>query len=149
MSTSLLDVSPSRHKLQTTPLPPPSLGYHNNNNNNEEGHLIQQLVNWLNEDRQQVPSLQHQCRVVIRRQLSVAVHFQSILPAIEQLDLPDVIQDYLRFDGPEVDLNVKKELQTTVIHPLFLASATEPVGALSNNAAFMQAPGKINMDGTQ
>jgi len=30
MSTSLLDVSPSRHKLQTTPLPPPSLGYHNN-----------------------------------------------------------------------------------------------------------------------
>jgi len=31
MSTSLLDVSPNRHKLQTTPLPPPSLGYHNNN----------------------------------------------------------------------------------------------------------------------
>ena len=30
MLTSLLDVSPSRHKLQTTPLPPPSLGYHNN-----------------------------------------------------------------------------------------------------------------------
>jgi len=30
MSTSLLDVSPSRHKLQTTPLPPPSLDYHNN-----------------------------------------------------------------------------------------------------------------------
>ena len=71
-------------------------------------HLIQQLVNWLNEDRQQVPSLQRQCRVVIRRQLSVAGHFQSILPAIEQLHLPNVIKEYLRFDGPltEVDLGV-------------------------------------------
>jgi len=28
---SVLDVSLSRHKLQTTPLPPPLLGYHNNN----------------------------------------------------------------------------------------------------------------------
>jgi len=69
----------------------------------------------LNEDRQQVPSLLRQCRVVIRRQLSVAVHFQSILPAIEQLDLPHIVKLYLQFDGPltEVDLSVKKELQTT------------------------------------
>jgi len=75
----------------------------------EEGrHRIQQLVNWLNEDRQQVPSLLRQCRVVIRRHLSVAARFQSILPAIEQLDLPDIVQDYLQFDGPltEVDLSV-------------------------------------------
>ena len=80
----------------------------------EESHLIQQLVNWLNEDRQQVPSLLRQCRVVIRRQLSVAAHFQSILPAIEQLDLLDIVREYLKFDGPltEVDLNVK-ELQTS------------------------------------
>jgi len=79
-----------------------------------EDHLIQQLVNWLNEDRQQVPSLLRQCRVVIRRQLSVAVHFQSILPAIEQLglELPYVMQEYLQFDGPmtEVDLSVKTEV---------------------------------------
>ena len=85
----------------------------------EEGHLIQQLVNWLNEDRQQVPSLLRQCRVVIRRQLSVALHFQSILPAIEQLYLPDIIQEYLQFDGPltEVDLSVTKDLQTTETSP--------------------------------
>jgi len=72
----------------------------------DEGHQIQQLVNWLNEDRQQVPSLQRQCRVVIRRQLSVAARFQSILPAIEQLGLPRIIKEYLLFDGPlsEVDL---------------------------------------------
>jgi len=73
----------------------------------EEGHLIQQLVNWLNEDRQQVPSLLRQCRVVIRRQLSVALHFQSILPAIDKLPLPNKLKLYLQFDGPftEVDLN--------------------------------------------
>jgi len=70
-------------------------------------HLIhQRLLNWLNEDRQQVPSLHRQCRVVIRRQLAVAARFKSMLPAIEQLDLPDVIKEYLQFDGPlsEVDL---------------------------------------------
>ena len=55
---------------------------------NAAGHQIQQLVNWLNEDRQQVPSLRRQCRVVIRRQLSVAVHFQTILPAVDKLPLP-------------------------------------------------------------
>jgi len=73
------------------------------------GHQIQQLVNWLNEDKQQVPSLQRQCRVVIRRQLSAAVHFQSILPAINKLPLPTALKLYLKFDGPftEVDLNVR------------------------------------------
>jgi len=75
---------------------------------------IQQLVNWLNEDRRQVPSLQRQCRVVIRRQLSVAARFQSILPTIEQLHLPNVIKEYLRFDGPltEVDLRVNDLRET-------------------------------------
>jgi len=74
------------------------------------GHQIQQLVNWLNEDRKQVPSLLRQCRVVIRRQLSVAVHFQSILPAIDKLPLPLMAKQYLQFDGPftEVVLGVKK-----------------------------------------
>jgi len=71
-------------------------------------HLIQQLVNWLNEDRQQVPSLLRQCRVVIRRQLSAAVQFRSILPAIDKLPLPTILKLYIQFDGPltEVDLNV-------------------------------------------
>ena len=71
-------------------------------------HLIQQLVNWLNEDRQQVPSLLRQCRVVIRRQLSAAARFRSILPAIDKLPVPNIVKLYLQFDGPlsEVDLNV-------------------------------------------
>ena len=76
-------------------------------------YLSQQLVIWLNEDRQQVPSLLRRCRVVIRRKLSVAVHFQSILPAIDKLPLPTALKLYLQFDGPktEVDLGVNKELQ--------------------------------------
>ena len=74
---------------------------------NEPGHLIQQLVNWLNEDRQQASSLQRQCRIVNRRQLSAAAHFKSILPAIDKLPLPTNLKLYVQFDGPlsEVDLN--------------------------------------------
>ena len=71
--------------------------------------VLDQLVNWLNEDRQQVPSLLRQCRVVIRRQLSAAVHYQTILPAIDKLeDLPISLKLYLQFDGgrSEVDLSV-------------------------------------------
>ena len=81
---------------------------------NTSGHQIKQLLNWLNEDRQQVPSLQRQCRFVIRRQLSAAVHFRSILPAIDKLPLPTKLKLYVQFDGPltEVDLSVNKELQT-------------------------------------
>jgi len=80
---------------------------------NASAYLFQQLVIWLNEDRQRVPSLLRQCRVVIRRQLSVAVHFQSILPAIDKLPLPDIVKQYLQFDGPltEVDLTVNNDLQ--------------------------------------
>ena len=72
--------------------------------------VLDQLVNWLNEDRQQVPSLFRQCRVAIRRQLSVDVNYQTILPAIDQLSLPDVVESYLKFDGvlTEVDLSVKQ-----------------------------------------
>jgi len=75
---------------------------------NASADRIQQLLNWLNEDRQQVPSLQRQCRVVIRRQLSAAARFQSILPAIDKLPLPTILKLYLQFDGPlsEFDLNV-------------------------------------------
>ena len=81
---------------------------------NAEGHLMEQLENWLNEDRQQVPSLLRQCRVVIRQQLSVAVQFQTILPAIDQLPLPTTLKLYLQFAGTmtEVDLSVNNELQT-------------------------------------
>jgi len=92
---------PSDEELQKLPLTAAR--------DDEEGHLIQQLVNWLDEDRQQVPSLLRQCRVVIRRQLSVAVHFQSILPAIDKLPLPTALKLYLQFDGPltEIDLRVR------------------------------------------
>jgi len=73
--------------------------------------LILRLLIWLNEVREQVPSLQRQCRVVIRQQLSVAARFKTMLPALEQmaeqLELPRIVKEYLQFDGPltEVDLN--------------------------------------------
>ena len=62
-----------------------------------------------------LPSLRRQCRVAIRRQLSVAVHFQTILPAVDKLPLPTNLKLYLQFDGilTEVDLSVDKELQTS------------------------------------
>jgi len=100
---------------------------------NVAGHLIQQLVNWLNEDRQQVPSLLRRCRVVIRRQLSVAVHFQSILPAIDKLPLPTDLKLYLQFDGrmTEVDLSlISKEVQTLETS---LESRRQSLSSISDN----------------
>ena len=75
------------------------------------GVLLGQLVNWLNEDRQRVPSLLRQCRVVIRRQLSSAVQHRSILTSINELPLPNILKRYLQFEGTltEVDLSVNKE----------------------------------------
>jgi len=84
--------------------------------NTVSGDLMQQLVNWLNDDREQAPSLRRQCRVVIRRQLSVAARFKTILPAIEQmaeqLELPRIVKEYLQFDGPltEVDFSITDQL---------------------------------------
>ena len=77
-----------------------------------DGGLLSQLVNWLYEDTQRVPSLIRQCRVVIRRQLSTAVQHRSILTSINQLPLPDIVKMYLQFEGTltEVDLSVNKEL---------------------------------------
>jgi len=77
--------------------------------------VLDQLANWLNEDRQQPTSLHRQCRVAIRRQLSAAVDYQTILPAIDKLPLPNTLKLYLQFDGTatEVDLSVNVDLQTT------------------------------------
>ena len=77
--------------------------------------VLDELVNWLNEDRHHPPSLLRQCRVVIRRQLSAAVHYQTILPAIDKLPLPSTLKLYLQFDGTktEVDFSINDELPTT------------------------------------
>jgi len=71
---------------------------------------LQNLMNWLNEDGQQVPSLFGQCRVAIRRQLSAAAQYRTILPAIDKLQLPSIMKMYLKFDGAmtEVDLSVNE-----------------------------------------
>ena len=68
-----------------------------------------ELLSWFNEDRQQAPSLMRQCRVAIRRQLSVASCNRTILPAIDQLPLPSRLQQYLKFLGSltEIDLTVE------------------------------------------
>jgi len=73
---------------------------------NAAGRLIQQLVNWLNEDRQQVPSLFRQCRIAIRRQLSVAVQFRTILLAIDRLPLPTDLKLYLQFAGNMMEIDL-------------------------------------------
>ena len=41
--------------------------------------------------------------------LSAAARFQSMLPAIEQLDVPTILKLYLQFDGPlsEVNLSIR------------------------------------------
>ena len=74
--------------------------------------VLDLLVNWLNEDKHQVPSLLRQCRIAIRRQLSAAVHYQTILPAIDKLPLPIDVKLYLQFDGvmSEIDFSINKEL---------------------------------------
>jgi len=79
---------------------------------NAEDGLMRQLVNWLNEERQQVPSLLRQCRIAIRQHLSVAAQYRTILPAIDKLPLPNNMKLYLQFDGTvtEVDLSVCKAL---------------------------------------
>jgi len=70
---------------------------------------IVELLSWLTEDRQQAPSLMRHCRVAIRQQLSLAACHRTILPAIDQLPLPSRLQQYLKFEGndTEVDLEVK------------------------------------------
>ena len=100
--------------------------------------LLKQLLNWLNEDRQQVPSLLRQCRVAIRRQLSVAVHYQTVLPVIDKLPLPNELKKYLKFDGSmsDVDLSVNKELQTSVENRHQLLSPYNSQNSEDNNSEY-------------
>ena len=86
----------------------------------EAGGVLEQLLNWLNEDKQQVPSLLRQCRIAIRRHLSEAVHHQTIIPAIDELPLPNDLKLYLQFAGKrtEVDLSIIKELLTPEESPI-------------------------------
>jgi len=82
----------------------------------ESNDVLKRLVKWLNEDRQQkgMPiNLSCQCRVVIRRLLSAAVSYQTILPAIDKLPLPNDLKLYLQFDGKFSEV---KKLKTTEIN---------------------------------
>ena len=77
------------------------------------GHgVLGQLMNWLNEDRQQVPSLLRQCRIAIRQHLSVAVHYRTILPAVDKLPLPNSMKLYLQFDGNLSEVDLKRAAST-------------------------------------
>ena len=71
-----------------------------------------ELMSWLNEDGQQPASLMRQCRVAIRRQLSLASRQRTILPAVDQLPLPTSLQQYLKFEGilTEVDLELQVDV---------------------------------------
>lgn len=78
-------------------------------NKNLLDKLLRELLNWLSEDSQQVPSLLRQCHIAIRRQLSATAHFKTILPAVEQLEIPDVLKQYLLFDGPLTETEVDQQ----------------------------------------
>jgi len=82
---------------------------------NATGHVLKQLVSWLNDDRQQVPTLFRQCRVAIRRRLSAAAQFRTITPSIDKLPLPNDLKLYLQFDGKftEIDLSINSELSNS------------------------------------
>jgi len=67
-----------------------------------------QLLSWLNEDRQQAPSLMRQCRVAVRQQLSVASSHSTIIPAIDQLPLPCRLQKYLKFEGSLTEIHLSE-----------------------------------------
>ena len=68
-----------------------------------------ELLSWLNEDRHQAPSLMRQCRVAIRRQLSVVLCHRTILPAVDRLPLPRSLQQYLKFEGCQTEVNIEVE----------------------------------------
>lgn len=74
-----------------------------------------ELLSWLNEDRQQAPSLLRQCRVAIRHQLSVTWCYSTILPAIDQLPLPSELQEYLKFEGSLTEVDLEVEAHTPVM----------------------------------
>ena len=71
-----------------------------------------QLLSWLNEDGEKPASLMRQCRVTIRRQLSLVSHHRTILPAIDQLPLPACLQQYLKFEGSynEIDFGIQAHI---------------------------------------
>ena len=73
-----------------------------------------ELLSWLNEHRQQVPSLMRQCRVVIGQQLSVASCHRTILPAIDQLPVPNCLQEYLKFEGNLTEVDIEDEADNSV-----------------------------------
>ena len=103
----LAGYTPSAEELQNLQLAAAG----DDDDDDDDGDVVlNELVKWMNEDRQQVPSLFRQCRVVIRRQLSAAVHYQTILPAIDKLPLPNDMKLYLQFDGvmSEVDFSVNE-----------------------------------------
>ena len=73
-----------------------------------------ELSKFRTEERQEPPSLLRLSRVVIRHQLSEANNYHSILPAIDELLLPEQMRLYLRLEGnhTEVDLHVTSEGST-------------------------------------
>ena len=61
---------------------------------------IQRIRKYLRKLEPRPESLQFQCRRVIRRQMSIAADGKSILDGIDDLPLPAILCDYLKFkDG--------------------------------------------------
>lgn len=54
------------------------------------------LLTLLEKGKSEPKTLQHQCRSIIRRELSV--HGQSILPLIEDLPISDIMKSFMKFE---------------------------------------------------
>ena len=82
----------------------------------------------MTEESQRAPSLMRQCRVAIRRQLSVASHHRTILPAIDQLPLPSRLKQYLKFEGPLTEIDLGTEDQNYAKEATNIADGATDIG---------------------
>lgn len=77
------------------------------------------LLTLLEKGKSEPKTLQHQCRSIIRRELSV--HGQSILPLIEDLPISDIMKSFMKFE------HIRTPLRETVSVDIFKGNYTKHV----------------------
>lgn len=72
------------------------------------------LFKVLSENSRNPPSLMRSCRTAVRRQLSLASGYRTILPLVDCLPIPHQLQLYLKFEGllSEVDLTMSDNAES-------------------------------------
>lgn len=75
------------------------------------------LLTLLEKGKGEPKTLQHQCRSIIRRELSV--HGQSILPLIEDLPISDIMKSFMKFEHIRTPLRETVSVDIVYRHLLF------------------------------